>query len=91
MKYKKTTTLVLLSIFIAVLTGCVAGQTEKQDTFQNSAQASSKKVCKTYTPTNSRIPVKTCRSEEEWGEIERTAQRRLDESTKPQTNNPNGE
>ena len=39
-------------------------------------------------PTNSRIPIKDCRTQAEWDEVKRRAQNSLDASTRPQTNNP---
>lgn len=48
------------------------------------------KVCKMDAPTGSRIGRKICRTAEAWDEIERKAQRQLDNMTKPQSHNREG-
>lgn len=47
-------------------------------------------ICKSFAPTGTRIGKKECRTEKAWNELRRIAKNRLDNETKPQSNNPNG-
>jgi len=58
---------------------------------QNETVSKKKRVCKKYTPTGTRISKRVCRSQEDWDELGRIAQGRLDKATKPQSNNRVGD
>jgi hypothetical protein len=53
--------------------------------------AKNKRVCKELQSTGTRIAKKICQTQGAWDEMERIAQERLDNITKPQSNNPTGD
>ena len=50
-----------------------------------------KKICKSTAPTGSRIGKKTCLTKAAWDEMGRKARTTLDSSTRPTSNNKQGE
>lgn len=97
MKLKSILSSVVLLVFVTGCGNTLVNEKSLAESSENTQAAlvpeveengRSTKVCKEYRPTGSRIGKKVCRPKGEWEEIERTAQQRLDNITKPQTNNP---
>lgn len=93
-KYRTISIFLLLILQAACATNPEVDQATNQVVASNSAQlddAKNKKVCKSAPPTGTRIAKKICKTQGAWDEMERIAQERLDNTTKPQSNNPKGD
>ena len=77
------------SITLCMLTVCVFGACSQQGSVIT-VKDKNTVVCQSYKPTNNRIPIKDCGAQGERDEIRWTAQKSLDASASPITNNPKG-